>query len=563
MVNSGPVVHKFPDFQWEVGHSLELQDGTTLVSDVYRPVSEGCFPVLLMRQPYGRDIASTVVYAHPTYFVRKGFIVVIQDVRGRGDSSGNFEAFHSERKDGAETVRWAANLPGSNGRVGMYGFSYQGYTQWAAALEVCPELVAIAPHMAAADLYNGWFYRSGILQLSTTLSWGNQMLREDARRNHHPAYESLEKTWRQSGQFSFNFPLRTPSPLVDEGLPRYVSNWLKNDEPGAYWEELNIPTNATGTDLPQFHIAGWFDFYLRGSIEAYEKFSKEAEKHGKDQLLVIGPWVHIPWGTKAGDWDQGPNAYYDTDALMAEFFISWLKGEGEKAPRGCHYFSLGDKSWRYCSQWPPDSRKRSLHLSSNGNANSRFGDGILSTVPAGHVSPTDIFNYDPEVPVTAPGGNLGGSTRFGSFNLAGQQEGNNLLVYTSEPAGSSVHYAGKPELTLFLRSSAPSSDIVARLSLVNERQEAWFLTLGAQPVQFPDSNTIVKIRLELDPIAFSLAPGESLRLDIASSAFPLLAKSPNTEENRLDLSSAASFRRALHFIYHDADHPSLLSLPEI
>ena len=149
----------------ECGVVALMRDGCRLMADIYRPAptleSPGPWPVLLMRQPYGRDIASTVVYAHPTWYARRGFLVVIQDVRGRGDSDGAFYTFRNEIEDGYDTVRWAAALPGANGRVGMYGFSYQGSTQLLAALARPPELRALAPHMTAFDLYSGWFYRGG------------------------------------------------------------------------------------------------------------------------------------------------------------------------------------------------------------------------------------------------------------------------------------------------------------------------------------------------------------------------------------------------------------------
>src|SRR5277367_5098461 len=159
-----------------------MSDGVELVSDHYHPPHPGPHPTLFMRQPYGRDIASTVVYAHPTWFARHGYNVVIQDVRGRGDSGGEFCPFRHERNDGAETIRWLRTRPESNGKVGMYGFSYQGMTQLLAASAQPEGLVCIAPSMTAHDLYHGWFYHNGAFRLSATLGWGVQMLREDAHR---------------------------------------------------------------------------------------------------------------------------------------------------------------------------------------------------------------------------------------------------------------------------------------------------------------------------------------------------------------------------------------------
>jgi len=158
----------------ERGVRCRLSDGVHLVSDHYYPAQPGPHPTLLMRQPYGRDIASTVVNAHPAWFARHGYYVVIQDVRGRGDSEGEFYPFRNESRDGAETIAWLRSRLESNGRIGMYGFSYQGATQLLAAAEQPEGLICISPGMTACDLYHGWFYRQGALRLASSLGWGLQ-----------------------------------------------------------------------------------------------------------------------------------------------------------------------------------------------------------------------------------------------------------------------------------------------------------------------------------------------------------------------------------------------------
>src|ERR1700759_2212204 len=163
MINCGSGV------RLERGVRCRMPDGVELVSDHYYPAGDEQQPTLLMRQPYGRDIASTVVYAHPVWFARHGYHVVIQDVRGRGDSGGKFYAFLDEAQDGAETIAWLRGHWASNGSIGMYGFSYQGATQLLAAAQQPQGLVCIAPHMTAADLYYGWFYHQGALRLASAL----------------------------------------------------------------------------------------------------------------------------------------------------------------------------------------------------------------------------------------------------------------------------------------------------------------------------------------------------------------------------------------------------------
>src|SRR5271156_3889231 len=180
----------------ERGVVCDMSDGVRLVSDHYYPAEPGPHPTLLMRQPYGRDIASTVAYAHPAWFASHGSNVVIQDVRGRGDSGGDFYPFRHEGRDGAETIAWLSMRPECNGGIGTYGFSYQGMTQLLAAAERPEGLICIAPGMTAHDLYHGWFYRQGALRLASSLGWGLQMLKADARRlKLREVSNRLEEAW--------------------------------------------------------------------------------------------------------------------------------------------------------------------------------------------------------------------------------------------------------------------------------------------------------------------------------------------------------------------------------
>lgn len=546
----------------ECGAVARMRDGCRLVADIYRPeptpASPGPWPVLLMRQPYGRDIASTVVYAHPTWFARKGFIVVVQDVRGRGDSEGEFYCFRSEGTDGHDTVRWAAALPGANGRVGMYGFSYQASTQLLAALGRPPELRALAPHMTAFDLYSGWFYRDGLLQLSTTLGWASQMLREDSRRRGAESEAELDANWQNTGRLSGLLPVRDLRPLVNADLPGYGADWLRNPEAGGYWQEFDLLARVDELGLPMFHLSGWYDLYLRGSVDGYRAM---ARAHS-NQFLLATPWVHLPWGNLTGGADFGPEAVPAVDEMMAAWFHHWLDHEQPSAPlpanlSGCRYFVLGENAWRQAAAWPPpEAMTETWFLSSAGRANSRFGDGKLGREPAS--GPDDIFNYDPEVPVAAPGGNQGGHAAFGPHDLAAQQQGINLLVYDTPVFAADAVLAGDAACVLHVTSSAPETSFVARLSRVTREGRAIFLTLGAARTRARQG---AEVRIKLDPVAVRLGAGEKLRLDVASSAFPLLVRHPNTEVDPASVARASEFRRALQLVHHDAARPSHAELP--
>jgi putative CocE/NonD family hydrolase len=390
----------------ERGLNCPLGDGTVLVSDHYYPAGSGPWPTLFMRQPYGRDIASTVVYAHPIWFARHGFHVAIQDVRGRGGSTGDFYPFRHEARDGEESICWLRSHSACNGRIGMYGFSYQGATQLLAAAEQPEGLECIAPHMTAADLYHGWFYHQGALRLGSTLGWGIQMLREDARRKGlRDASDRLEEAWKSIRTQSAFVPYSEHPAIADHQLPEYVRDWTSHRDPGNYWSEQDICERIERIKIPALHIAGWYDTYLQGSIAGYSALrahgnSEFARDH---QYLIVGPWVHIPWGDRAGGINLGTAANLNTDDVLLRWFNHWLKDTGEftSEPR-VRYFALGPNEWRQRDEWQVDS-VCTLYLRSEGNANSRKGDGSLACAPPATEEARDVFVYDPEVPVLAPG----------------------------------------------------------------------------------------------------------------------------------------------------------------
>ncbi len=262
----------------ERGVACRLSDGVTLVSDHYYPAGEGPWPTLLMRQPYGRDIASTVVYAHPVWFARHGYHVVIQDVRGRGGSSGEFYPFRHEGRDGAETIAWLRAHPACNGRIGMYGFSYQGATQLLAAAEQPEGLQCIAPHMTAADLYHGWFYHQGALRLSSALGWGIQMLREDARRRG--LREASDKLGSRVGQHSRAGRARSVCGASGNRRSRFARLCARLVCASRARRVLDRAghqhAHRSHIRVPALHIAGWFDTYLEGSIAGYLALRKGA-----------------------------------------------------------------------------------------------------------------------------------------------------------------------------------------------------------------------------------------------------------------------------------------------
>lgn len=556
----------------ERGVRCVLADGVALVSDHYYPpvdrYGDGPWPTLLMRQPYGRDIASTVVYAHPVWFARHGYHVVIQDVRGRGGSEGEFYPFRNEGRDGAETIAWLREHGACNGRIGMYGFSYQGATQLLAAAENPEGLVCLAPHMTAADLYRGWFYHQGALRLASTLGWGIQMLREDARRlGLHTASDRLEAAWANVRTQANFVPYVEHAAIADPKLPGYVRDWMTHRDPDEYWSGLDISTRYERIRVPALHISGWYDTYLEGSVAGYLALRKYAgaEFAREHQYLLAGPWIHIPWGDKVGEKQLGHAANLDTDGLLLRWFNHWLKDSGEFAdePR-VRYFALGADEWYAAEEWPEDATS-TLYLHSRGNANSRKGDGWLSGDGPEEDEASDVFVYDPEVPVIAPGGP---QSLSGCFDQAALEMGNNVLVYTREPVLAAMEIFGQPRVTLYATTSTAYADLTAKLVRVTASGRAEFLCIGIARSSwlFRESgycaDAVQRWEFTLEPIAVVLEAGEALRLEIASSAFPLYDRDPSTEVAP-QMADNWNWGRSTQQILHTSEHPSALHLPVV
>jgi putative CocE/NonD family hydrolase len=311
---------------------------------------------------------------------------------------------------------------------------------------------------------------------------------------------------------SAHVPYGAHPAIADPALPEYVRDWILHREPGEYWSEQDISKRIDRIQIPALHIAGWFDTYLKGSIAGYLALRSGAgsEFARQNQYLIAGPWVHIPWGDRAGETNLGEAANIDTDEILLRWFNHWLKdaGEFECEPR-VRYFALGSNEWRKADEWPT-SAAYALYLHSGGNANSRKGDGGLKKDAPRGEQPRDVFVYDPEVPVPAPGGPQALS---GPFDQAAGELGNNLLVYTTEPVKRSTEIVGQARVRLFAATSAAHADFTAKIVRVTANGRAEFLCIGVARSSwlFGDADyaadRVHAWEFSLEPIAFVLAAG--------------------------------------------------------
>ncbi|MDZ8190023.1 MAG: CocE/NonD family hydrolase [Nostoc sp. ChiSLP02] len=490
--------------------SMHTRDGIRLDADIYRPDAEGEFPVLLIRQPYSRAIASTVVYAHPTWYAAHGYIVVIQDVRGRGTSEGEFQLFAHEILDGEDTVNWAANLPGSNGKVGMYGFSYQGMTQLYAAVNQPSALITICPATIGYDLYSDWAYEGGAFCLQTNLAWAIQLATETARlRGDKTTYQALFAASR-------NLPVTNPEILQQLAPDSFFHEWLAHSQPDKYWEKLSPKHHLQTVDLPIFHIGGWFDTYLRGTLDLYKDM---AARSTKPQHLLVGPWAHLPWSRKAGEIDFGEKAATPVDKMQIRWFDQFLKGENTGLLRESPVclFEMGTNTWRTFPNFPTPIHK-SYFLSTTGLASIREDSGTLIPSPQSPVPNTfDILVHDPWRPVPSLGGHAG--MPAGVFERSHLDCRSDVLTYTSKPLEEDLHLAGDVIVEIYCTADQPSYDLCAILSEVHPNGKVYNLTQGY--IHCRDASTSTKIQLQAT--CARIAKGNALRLSLSAACFPAYA----------------------------------------
>jgi uncharacterized protein len=521
---------------------MTSRSGVRLEADVYypsRPKPGQTFPVLLMRQPYGRAIASTVVYAHPSWYAAQGYIVVIQDVRGRGSSEGEFALFESEIEDGADAVVWAANLPRSNGLVGMYGFSYQGMTQlYAAATHPAP-LKTICPAMLAYDLREDWAYEGGVFCLQGNLGWAIQLAAETARRDGHISTFQTLKSAASSLPLQGEIPAY-PDVIKTSAPDSFYHDWINRSPEDDYWKRLS-PSHWIEkiSHLPMLHIGGWFDPYLRGTLRLY----KAMREHSKlPQSLIIGPWAHLPWGRRSGAVDFGLGAVSDCDRMQVRWFDYWLKGEGA-LNQSATWFEMGTNRWVTEKVWQSGERRSQWHLKITGLASMRSGGleeeaprppilgeqeipkppelgvgGLFSEEPI-----SDVIVHDPWRPVPSMGGHAGFPA--GPIDRSSVDDRSDVLTYSTETLTEAILIQGNPSVDLCFFSDATSIDVHVVLSQITDLGQVLPIAQGVYQV-CPQEQTTVQVVMQATSLVVPI--GAALRLSVSLSCFPAFPVNPGT-----------------------------------
>ncbi len=558
------------DVKVEMGVTVKMRDGVTLRADIYRPDADGKFPVLLQRTPYNK--AGGVNFGHRA--AARGYVVIIQDVRGRYTSEGDWCTFAHEAEDGYDTIEWAAALPYSDGKVGMFGGSYVGATQMLAATAHPPHLAGICPVVTASNYHDGWTYQGGAFEQWFNESWTSGLAQDTLNRAVGKATNAREG---EDVLPLTNYPLfNVPSPAVvnasTPALAPYFLDWLGHPTYDAYWKRLSIEEYYADIRVPALHIAAWYDIFLGGSLRNFTglkaRAATEEARRGQRLLVIVGG--HAGGGRKIGDIDFGPEAAkFDEGAITLSWYDFLFKGVQNEFATGkpVKIFVMGVNQWREEDDWPLARAKTTKYfLHSQGAANSARGNGVLSTsVPAS--DPADKFTYDPGKPVPTIGGPLccdAGHLAPGPKDQRPVEERDDVLVYSTPPLEHDLEVTGPVWLEFFASSSAVDTDFTAKLVDVFPDGSAINITEGILRAKYRETQEapavltpgkVYPFTLDLWATSNVFRVGHRIRLEISSSNFPRFDRNLNTGESA---ATSGKWNAATNTILHDAAHPSVL-----
>ena len=566
---------------------LMLRDGTITYVDVFRPDGPARLPALLQRTPYNKGTPRSRGYSLDAIrAAMAGYAVVIQDIRGRYTSDGEFYPFVDEMSDGYDSVEWVAGQPWCNGRVGMFGSSYVGATQWLAAKSKPPSLQAIAPGVTASNYHDGWAWRGGAFELGFNLYWTISSLVTENWRNLSTRlylsprqYEMLLEAKDSVMKSFLHLPLDANPELRGDMAP-YYADWLAHPEYDDYWRAISIEEAHSEITVPAFNYGGWYDIFLGGTIRNFagmrEGGATEAAKQG--QRLVIGPWTHAAIGDNvAGERSFGSvasSAYgIDLQGQLLRYFDHWLRDEDNGVPgdRPVTIFVMGENVWREEDEWPLSRAEQvPFFIRSRGKANSLKGDGRLTRDAAGSGEPPDVYVYNPLDPVPTRGGPVicdEGIVPAGAYDQRLVESRHDVLVYTTPPLEEPLEVTGPVTATIYASSSAPDTDFTAKLVDVGPDGYARNVTEGivrarsreaGLPSSMIEPGTVYKYDIDMWATSNVFMRGHRIRLEVSSSNFPKYDRNANSGGR---IGRDRTVVSALQTVHHSTEHPSHVTLP--
>ena len=565
---------------------VPMRDGVRLSADVWRPATGERVPVLVCRTPYGKEMAALM--AAPEQLAGAGFAVVVQDCRGRFESEGEWTYVHAEVDDGYDTVEWAAAQPWSNGRIGLFGASYLGNTQWLAAVGRPPHLAAMAPECCSADYWAASFGPGGALRLALRIGWTASViagmapqwgiddpLLDQVRESGLAVRNAMVsgdvagvRTAKEQAQKALEDVYRI-RPIRDNPLWHGRATWLDEifeheERDDANWRRINPATYYDVLDLPAVHVGGWYDIHLDGILGNFTGMRSQAPtaRARSAQRMIIGPWSHwSPASAVVGSVDFGPAAVLDVTAMRQDWFRAWLQDGPEPDWAPVRLFVMGENAWRDEQEWPlARTQYTSWYLQPGGGLGpGRPADGDAA----------DEFIHDPADPVPTIGGRLLGVGEFaGPYDQRAIGDRADVLAYTSAPLAEATELTGPVRAELWASTDAPDTDFAAVLMDVHPDGTALNLCAGmvrarhaGRPAPL-EPGAVYQFTIDLVATSVVVPAGHRLRVHVSSSSFPEWEPNPGTGAP-LGTDTDADLRVAHQAVYHDREHPSRLILPVI
>ncbi len=566
-----------------------MRDGTILRGDLYRPDHGRPVPTLLQRLAYDRSVSFGTIYIaglEPMRAVDAGLAVFVQDVRGRYTSDGDFTPFVNEATDGADTIAWLRRQTFSDGKVAMYGSSYNGATQMLAASTGPEGLVAIAPHVTADQYRDVWSHSGGATQLGFLLLWVMEALAgPDVARL--PPGQARDAAERIHGELLGDVPAafaRLPTDNADVAkIAPYYRAWLQSVAPGAPWSAIDPSTKHRQMDVAGFHLGGWNDIFVDGTLRNFVGLRRDAASAWArdNQYLVVGPWSHgNPWDWQGDKWHGYASslAALDPTAMHIEFFNAAFERRAADLPR-VQLFVQGANRWIEEDEWP---LKRAVATSlslqpidsteseSQPNRSGRLSWGDDQSEPA-----SLHFDADPLQPVPTVGGatflpGLLVGTNSGQKEVSSLLERPDVLWFTSEPLSAEVTVVGTVEAVIHVSSSAPDLDVVVTIVDVEPDGRSHTVVQGIQRARYRDgwdptpipSETVVEVSVKVGAVGHGFAPGHRIGVIIASSSFPRFDRNPHSMVD-VHRASPTDMHSARHVVHMNGRHASRVILPVI
>ncbi len=533
--------------------TMRTSDAVVLVADVYRPRTDEKTPTILVRIPFTKTFKNSLgADAIGRFWASRGYTVVIQGTRGRYKSGGTYYPLLPDRRDGIDTLKWLAQQPWFDGRLGMWGGSAFGYTQWVLADQTQPGPTALMIQIVSTD-FREMFHPGGAFSLESALFWA---VRSHGAKDEDPSFDALERGFD-------GFPMIEADDRA-VGDVRFFNDWATHTEADAYWSAIDGENRARTIKAPVLLMAGWYDPFLPTQLRDFETLRREADPHVAAQSrLIVGPWTHadpvrFPDGSTAGDYRPASLApsipWFDHHLLGRPLDDSLV------AP--VRIYVMGENVWRDEKEWPlARTQYTPFYLGSAGRANSSSGDGRLNLEQPTAGEPADTYTYDPRRPVPSRGGAMLGP-RAGIAIQNDVEAREDVLVYSTGPLEGDLEVTGRVSAVLYVATTAPNTDFTAKLIDVHPDGKAYNISDGILRRAYPSAPQAAphEIVIEMWPTSMLFRRDHRIRIEVSSSNYPRYDRNPNTGR---DIPTETTPAAATQTVYHAASAPSRIILPVI